>query len=284
MDAVDILNGFKKGLTFDGDAKDTTLEDTVKYLQIAITNNPEDYGIVAYSALSLFYMSQMKYYKKNPTLIGTIKQKEKEYAQCLEKNCKQSEIAREALKLYRDNVNSFLSTFHKAYRSKLDDVQGFLQFLEQRPIARRDYCPYCYKPDIFWGLRENCLECEKPLLKKTNTQLLQFALEILSVFIENFDEANPEKIRLTVLSFFDRLIKICEGEQKLPNDKEIDALKDIVKSITIGGNRVGGQVSINEGKPDIALLEDIAKRPTDLLLYGKAFGVLTWAMGFILNL
>jgi len=103
----------QEGINIDKNERDTDLESIVKYLQIAITEDPDNFDIVAYItsaiASAFFYMSQIAFYQNNPTLINSIKQSEKEYIQRLEKCSKQSESAKIFLKSYQDNVNSFLA-------------------------------------------------------------------------------------------------------------------------------------------------------------------------------
>ena len=70
-----LQNGINPGK----DERDANLENIVHYLQISTKENSNDYAIIAYIAVYLFYMTHIAFYQKNPTLNNSIKQTERAY-------------------------------------------------------------------------------------------------------------------------------------------------------------------------------------------------------------
>ena len=99
----------QKGVDVESDTDAGALTKVLKYLQIALKANPMDHAVVAYSALTLFYVRHMKCWGGNTAAIETIEQREKEYFHHLRKYSQLSNTAMAAYQIYQDNVASFLS-------------------------------------------------------------------------------------------------------------------------------------------------------------------------------
>jgi len=271
----------KNSIDIDQDTENRDIENIVKYLQIAIESNPKDFPIVAYTAMALFCMQQICFYKKNTTLRKELEKEENEYAQHLKKYSEQFSEAIPAYQMYADYIASFVAQVERP--AKQIGATEFICLLNQKAKERNILCPNCHKPDIFLGLRDSCLECGHPFSKRNKVESLQFALEILSLFLQNFDEAISADNKRALISFFSELIGSYTNKGNLPENDKITALKDIVNCMgTIGGNKFGGALTCKKGEnPRIQIAQNFSGDQDGLV---KTIGATSWAIQFMLDL
>lgn len=272
---------FKNGFDINQDTENRDIENIVKYLQIAIKSNPKDFPIVAYTATSLFCMQQISFYKKNTTLRKELEIKENEYVQYLNKHSEQFNDAMAAYKIYSDYIASFMAEIEPP-ANHISPAE-FICLLNIKAKERNILCPNCHKPDVFLGLRDSCLECGNPFSKRNEVESLQFALEILSLFLQNFDEAISADNKRALISFFSELIGSYTNKGNLPGNDKITVLKDIVNCMgTIGGNKFGGALTCKKGEnPRIQIAQNFSGDQDGLV---KTIGATSWAIQFMLDL
>jgi tetratricopeptide (TPR) repeat protein len=241
----------QKGIDLDKDTENLDLENIVKYLQITIENQPIDYGIVAYCALSLFYMRQTKFYKKNPTLIKSLEHKEYEYIEHLKKNCGQSDNAKEALKLYQDivsktstSIDRASNTLSESSMTREDDSWTIVmnEDTENINLFREDY------PDIYNGVQK-LLAGE---YKDDAVQLLR----------EDYPDIYEGIIGMISTKWSDESVKLLENQYP---DIYIAIKKLIEQGNTWSDKKeeLEDNIKLENGKDRIRFYEDLEKQVPD---------------------
>ena len=122
----------QREIDLDKDSKDTDIENIVKYLQVAIADNPRDYSSMAYCATSIFFLRQMKFYKSKQTLLKSMETKENEYIEQLLKSPEQP--AKTAYEIYYGISLDFANSrsFDSEYRVVEFAPVNFLSFIQQK--------------------------------------------------------------------------------------------------------------------------------------------------------
>lgn len=144
-------------------------------------------------------------------------------------------------------------------------------------------CPNCGEEDIFFALNGMCLECNNSIPRNGKEKSLQFAIEVFTEFFEKYDEIfSPEQKKIP-LQFLKGLIYSLSTKNSLENDKIIK-LQSIVKNIgRIGGNAIGGAVTMEGGKPGLQMLKDWSGTVGDPMSRVKSLSAVILAIQYILD-
>lgn len=279
----------QKSINIDKDEQDTDLENAIKYLQVAIANNPMDYASIAYCATSLFLLRHMEYYKRNQPLLKSMGSKENEYVEQLKICREQSDDAKTAYEIYYRisldfaNSRSFKSEYHVI---EFDPV-NFLSFIKQKSTENGIInCPNCGEPDILFALGGKCEECGVSSSKRNKVDSLQFALEIMKEFIQKYDEAIPLKYKHNILTFLNELIRTCLIQNALPPRQELVKLQMFKDIKPLGGPRLGATISVEKNKPpEIVFSTELKeKNPHYIKAFTKSICAITLAIQFVLGI
>lgn len=117
-------------------------------------------------------------------------------------------------------------------------------------------CTNCGTPDIFFALSGKCVECQSPIERNSKQKTFQFALEVFTEFAEKYDEFEDSDRKRGSINILKNIISKCKTENRLPLFKEIHLIQTLVNNITIGGEKIGGAITVTEGKPSIQLLQE----------------------------
>lgn len=280
----------QRTIDLDKDSKDTDIENIVKYLQVAIANNPMDYASIAYCATSLFFLRHMEFYKSNQTLLKSMESKENEYIEQLKKCREQSDDANAAYEIYYGISLDFANSrsFDSEYRIIEFDPVNFLSFIQQKSSEKGIInCPNCGEPDIFFALGEKCAECGEPLPGRDKVKSLQFALEILREFIQKYDEVFPLSAKRDLIATFNSLILACLIDRYLPSTDNLAKLQ-VFNDIPIGGKKVAAVIKVEKGISHFTIAEEIKgaiiKNEIDPKAYVQSLTAVALAIQYILNL
>lgn len=159
-----------------------------------------------------------------------------------------------------------------------------LPFMKQKATEKGiKTCPNCSKEDIFFALNGMCLECKNPIPRNGKEKSLQFSIEIFTEFFEKYDEIFTSEQKKIHLQFLKELIYSLSTKNSLENEKIIK-LQSIVKNIRqIGGNTIGGSITIEGGKPGIKLLKDWGGTVGDPMSRVKSLSAVILAIQYILE-
>lgn len=278
----------QREIDLDKDTKDTDIENIVKYLQVAIANNPLDYASIAYCATSLFFLRHMKFYKSKQTLLNSMETKENEYIEQLKKSREQP--AKTAYEIYYGISLDFANTrsFDSEYHVIEFDPVNFVSFIQQKSTEKGiTNCPNCGKPDILFALGGKCAECGEPLPRRDKIKSLQFALEILREFIQKYDEVFPLPAKRDLIATFNSLILTCIIDKSLPSTDNMAKLQ-VFNDIPIGGKKAAVVIKVEKSKSSFTVANDIIgtiiKNETDSKAYALSTSAVVLAIQYILNL
>lgn len=161
---------------------------------------------------------------------------------------------------------------------------SLLPYIRQKAMEKGiKTCPYCGVQDIFFAINGTCLECNNPIPRNSKEKTLQFSTEIFTEFFEKFDELfTPEQKKIPI-QFLKGLIYTLSKTNTLENEKIIQ-LQSIVKNIgRIGGNAIGGAITMENGKPGLQMLKDFAGASGDPMSRVKSLGAVILAIQYILE-
>ena len=133
---------------------------------------------------------------------------------------------------------------------------SLLPFMKQKATEKGlKQCPHCGKPDIFFALNGTCLECNNSIPRNDSLKTFQFAVEILTEFIDKYDDLTSREIKQPALDDFNAIVYTCNNNT--PSNESLIKLKTFVNNVgAIGGNDIGGSVTIQKGEPSLQLLEN----------------------------
>jgi len=142
-------------------------------------------------------------------------------------------------------------------------------------------CPNCGVEDIFFALNGICLECNSPIQINNKEKSLQYSIEVFTEFFEKFDEIYTIEQKKIPIQFLKGLIYTLSTKINLENDKIIK-LQSIVKNIgRIGGNAIGGAITMENGKPSLQLLKDFSSIDEDPMSIVKSLSAVVLAIQYI---
>ena len=128
-----------------------------------------------------------------------------------------------------------------------------------------------------------CLECNKPIQKNDRAETLQFAIEVLKEFLGRYDEMFSIEQKKLPIQFLEGLVETLISKNDLANEKII-TLQSMVKHLgQIGGNRIGGGIKIESGKPVLLLLENYSVDNADPMERIKSLSAVLLSLQFILE-
>lgn len=133
---------------------------------------------------------------------------------------------------------------------------SLLPFMKQKATEKGlKQCPNCGKPDIFYALNGTCMECNKSIPRNNSIKTFQFAVEILTEFIDKYDDLTSREIKQPALDYFNAIIYSCNNNT--PSNESLLKLKTFINNVgALGGNDIGGSVTIQNGEPSLQLLEN----------------------------
>lgn len=157
---------------------------------------------------------------------------------------------------------------------------SLLPFMKQKVIEKGlKQCPHCGEPDIFYALNGTCLECNKPIPRNSTLKTFQFAVEILTEFIDKYDDFTPRETKQPALDYFNAIIYTCRNN--IPSNESLLKLKTFVNNVgSLGGNEIGGSVTIQNGEPSLQLLKNY-KTAGDPMARVKSLSAVILAIQFI---
>ena len=117
-------------------------------------------------------------------------------------------------------------------------------------------CNNCGTPDIFFALSGKCVECQSPIERNSKQKTFQFALEVFTEFAEKFDDFDNSDRKRNSINILKNIISKCKIENRLPQFKELFHIQALVNNVTIGGEKIGGAITVTEGKPSVQLLQE----------------------------
>ncbi len=168
----------------------------------------------------------------------------------------------------------FLYSYINKYKS-----MSLLKFMELNAKSKGIYkCPNCNTEDIFFSLNIQCDNCSSPIPEKPKLLKLQFSIEVLIYFINNFDEMMPEgETKRLYLNGGKKIIDILKETNSTSLSKdEFKKFQHVTGLIpALGGNRFEG--SINLIPPSFNLLESCSSP----LTVGKSLATIYWAVEYI---
>lgn len=161
---------------------------------------------------------------------------------------------------------------------------SLLPYLRQKATEKGiKTCPNCGEEDIFYALNGKCLECNNPIERNGKEKSLQFSIEVFTEFFEKYDEIFTPEQKKIPLQFLKGLIYSLSTKNSLENEKIIK-LQSIVKNIgRIGGNTIGGAITMETGNPGLQLLEDWSGAVGDPMSRVKSLGAVILAIQYILE-
>jgi hypothetical protein len=161
---------------------------------------------------------------------------------------------------------------------------SLLPFMRQKATEKGiKTCQNCGEQDIFFALNGTCLECNNPIPRNGKEKSLQFSIEIFTEFFEKYDEIFTPEQKKIPLQFLKGLIYSLSKKNILENEKIIK-LQSIVKNIgKIGGNAIGGAISMENGKPGLEMLEDFSGTVGDPMSRVKSLSAVILAIQYILD-
>jgi hypothetical protein len=128
------------------------------------------------------------------------------------------------------------------------------------------------------------MECNQPIDKHSKPKTFQLALEVFTEFIDKFDDLTPRETKQPALDFFNGIISTCKNENKLPTNDSIIRLQAFINNVgRIGGEKIGGAITIQNGEPSLQLLKDY-QAPSDPMDRIKSLGAVVVAIQFIQGL
>ena len=128
-----------------------------------------------------------------------------------------------------------------------------------------------------------CLECNNPIPRNSKEKTLQFSIEIFTEFFEKFDELFTPEQKKVPIQFLKGLIYSLSKKNSLENEKIIQ-LQSIVKNIgRIGGNAIGGAITMDNGKPGLQMLKDFGGTSGDPMSRVKSLSAVILAIQYILE-
>jgi len=128
-----------------------------------------------------------------------------------------------------------------------------------------------------------CLECNKPIQKNNREETLQFAIEVFKEFFERYDEMFSIEQKKLPIQFLEGLVETLINKNDLENEKII-TLQSMVKHLSqIGGNRIGGGIKIESGKPVLLLLENYSVDDADPMARIRSLSAVILSLQFILD-
>lgn len=152
---------------------------------------------------------------------------------------------------------------------------SFLTIMEQKATEKDiTVCSNCGTPDIFFSLINKCNECGNPLPDKPKQKKLQFSIEILIEFIQQFDNRMPEESKKIFLQLCKGIVHKLKASNTVDNSNLIK-LQYLCKHIPDLGNTSFGIVNIKQGS--IALDEKAA----DLMTVAKTLSGTLLCIKFI---
>lgn len=162
---------------------------------------------------------------------------------------------------------------------------SLLPFMKQKATEKGlKNCPHCGVPDIFYALNGTCMECNKPIDRHSKPKTFQFALELFNEFIEKFDNLTPRETKQPAIDYFIGLIATCKNENKLPSNESIIRLQSFINNMgSIGGDKIGGSITVQNGQPSLQLLKNY--QPSgDPMARIKSLGAVVAAIQYIQGL
>lgn len=161
---------------------------------------------------------------------------------------------------------------------------SLLPYMRQKAMEKGiKTCPNCGAEDIFFAINGTCLECNNPIPRNPNEKTLQFSIEIFTEFFEKFDELFTPEQKKVPIQFLKGLIYSLAKNNSLENEKIIQ-LQSIVKNIgRIGGNAIGGAITMDNGKPGLQMLKDFAGTSGDPMSRVKSLSAVILAIQYILE-
>lgn len=141
-------------------------------------------------------------------------------------------------------------------------------------------CTSCGIDDIFFSLNDKCDNCSKIIPQKPRLLKLQFSIEVLLHFINNYDECFPRnQSQLLYINGGEKLIKILEETNATSLSKEeFSKFQYLTKLIPeLGGNKLGGIIKLNP--PSFNMLESCPNPVT----VGKSLASVYWSVEYIKN-
>lgn len=161
---------------------------------------------------------------------------------------------------------------------------SLLPFMRQKATEKGiKICPSCGEEDIFFALNGMCLECNNPIERNGKEKSLQFSIEVLTEFFEKYDEIFTPEQKKIPLQFLKGLIYTLSTKNSLENEKIIK-LQSIVKNIgRIGGNAIGGTITMAAGKPGLQMLKDWSGTAGDPMSRVKSLSAVIFAIQYILG-
>lgn len=162
---------------------------------------------------------------------------------------------------------------------------SLLTFMKQKATEKGlKNCPHCGVPDIFYAVNGTCLECHQPIDRRSKPKTFLFVLEVFTEFIDKFDNLTPRETKQPALDHFNGLIATCKNEIKLPPNESIIRLQAFLNNMgTIGGDKIGGAVTVENGAPSIQLLKN-HQAPGNPMDRVKSLAAIVIAIEFIQEL
>jgi hypothetical protein len=142
-------------------------------------------------------------------------------------------------------------------------------------------CPNCGEPDIFFALNGKCTNCSNTLPKKCDIKSLQYSLEVLHKFIDEYDEFASREEKKDALLYFEHMISTCKKHSRLPDNEQIILVQSFLNNLDqIGGTRIGGAIYMQNGQPSIKLLSKQAGNTMDNV---KSITAVLYSIQYIQN-
>ena len=116
----------------------------------------------------------------------------------------------------------------------------FLHFIKQRAAEKGCLlCPNCGEEDILSLFSSECNACKSPIPTIDEKLSLRYAIEIVKVYIDKYDERTPRQIVDSVVLSCDRILRILAND-RMPSNTETSQLQATFLNGTLGGPKFGG--------------------------------------------